>query len=96
MPTIVSRITFNTGRMYDQDGQIITAVLYDDGKVIFDDSSRHIWGEFQTKDVDFVKAWWPTRPEAFATAVMRRYDTYEYQMGRGRLTRESIIHKFRL
>jgi hypothetical protein len=93
---IVARITFNSGRMYSAEGQIITAELHEDGKVLFDDSSRHIWGEFQANDVDFIKKWWSTHPEAFASGVMRRYDEHKYQMGCNGLTRETTIHNFRI
>jgi len=37
-------ITFNTGRMYGQQGQRIAAVLLDTGSIVFCDRDRHIEG----------------------------------------------------
>lgn len=39
-------ITFNTGRKYTNEGQVITATLHGDGVVTFMDHSRMIDGEF--------------------------------------------------
>ncbi len=39
-------IHFNTGRLYQPDGQKITATLHDDGVVTFFDHSRTVIGEF--------------------------------------------------
>ena len=40
-------ITFNTGRKYTAEGQVIVATLHDDGIVTFFDHSRCIDGEFE-------------------------------------------------
>lgn len=69
-------ITFNTGRLYTARGQIITA-RFDPatGKVWFNDHSRMVDGGFTVKDDPTVLAqMWKAKPEAFAKAVMRRYD----------------------
>lgn len=39
------RSVFNTGRLYQDDGQIIIA-LWQDEEVLFNDTSRLIWGKF--------------------------------------------------
>lgn len=40
-------ICFNTGRLYQADGQRITATLHDDGVVTFQDHSRGLGGGFR-------------------------------------------------
>lgn len=42
----MTTITFNTGRKYTAEGQIIKATLHDDGVITFMDHSRHIDGQF--------------------------------------------------
>jgi hypothetical protein len=56
-------ITFNTGRKYTAEGQVITATLHDDGVVTFFDHSRMIDGEFKLCGSRFDQS-----------VVMRAYD----------------------
>lgn len=46
-------ITFNTGRKYTAEGQVITATLHDDMHVTFMDHSRGIDGEYDAKFPEF-------------------------------------------
>jgi hypothetical protein len=49
-------ITFNTGRKYTAEGQVIVATLHDDGVVTFMDHSRGIDGEFKLGEGRFDSA----------------------------------------
>lgn len=70
----MSKITFNTGRLYTAEGQVITAELHDD-RVLFKDHSRLICGE--------VVEPYPrplTSLDHFVRWVMHRYDSNQYRM----------------
>ena len=58
-------ITFNTGRKYTAEGQVIIATLHDDGLVTFMDHSRGIDGEF----------WLPLHCTFNQVEVMHWYDS---------------------
>ena len=42
---ILMQTTFNTGRQYTHEGQVITAAIADGWDVYFNDHSRCIWGK---------------------------------------------------
>ena len=66
----VKAIHFNTGRFYRSHGQRISAVLYADGRVLFNDHSRVIGGEMINRN-----------PETFSPEwVMHQYDKMFYTM----------------
>lgn len=72
MSNAIKSITFNTGRKYTAEGQLVKATLYDDGLVTFHDISRMITGEFEL-DLDIF---------SFDQAeVMARYDNHHYKTG---------------
>lgn len=50
-------VTFNTGRQYTAEGQIITAAVQEDGSIIFNDHSRGIWGKLAHNEDDLKKSW---------------------------------------
>lgn len=65
-------ISFNTGRRYTREGQLVVATLHDDGIVTFMDHSRSISGEFPLAPLSTV----------FDQAtVMTRYDEGAYTGG---------------
>ena len=67
-------ITFNTSRLYTARGQVVTARFdAEAGKVWFKDHSRMVDGSY-TVDGKVCEVLWTDKPEAFAKAVMRRYD----------------------
>lgn len=41
--------TWNTGALYTAEGQVMVAQLFADGRIIFRDFSRMIWGELKSK-----------------------------------------------
>ena len=92
----IARVTFNTGRLYTKEGQIVTAELRDNRTVAFDDHSRMIWGEFQLSEFSLGDTIWPRDPEAFARCVMKEYDAHRYTMGSNGLKAEPTIHQFRI
>lgn len=68
-----TKITFNTGRKYTAEGQVITAE-YDEeqGVIHFNDHSRMVTGAVQS----------PTSPKSIydlARRVMEAYDVHEYR-----------------
>lgn len=67
---------WNTGRLYQADGQRISAHSLADGTVLFNDHSRGIWGEFQR----FPDAPAPATPNALRWLVMEHYDRNDYRM----------------
>lgn len=86
-------ITFNTGRLYTQRGQIITANFDPTtGVVLFNDHSRMVNGSFIVEGtVQTRSLLWKNNPESFAKAVMRRYDaggTHEGPIEHWRASRE--------
>jgi hypothetical protein len=46
-PVQKQTISFNTGRKYTAEGQVIVATLHEDGMVTFMDHSRFVSGEFR-------------------------------------------------
>lgn len=66
------QITFNTGRLYTKEGQIITARYdADEEMVYFTDHSRMIVNQmFPLAST----ACWPMTPSFLATRLMREYD----------------------
>jgi len=88
-------ITFNTGRLYARDGQIIRAVWSKDtNEVHFRDFSRMIMGTVEAPHSD------TKTPHALAAHLMAHYDRHEY-----RITLESMqlgrdpdakVHSFRI
>lgn len=66
----MTRVTFNTGRLYTALGQVVTAEVRDD-QVLFKDHSRGICGEI---------AGTPSPIESVPHWVMARYDKNEYRM----------------
>lgn len=88
-------ITFNTGRLYTKDGQIIRVVWDKDaGKIHFNDHSRMITGTIDAPDKSFTDAW------MLASHVMGRYDQYDYrwsgEAAQLRRDPDASIHAFRL
>jgi hypothetical protein len=76
------QFTFNTGRKYTAEGQVIT-VKVTDGKVLFKDHSRYIYGEI---------AWTGNREltqSAVEMLVMSNYDlgNYSHNSEAGQLER---------
>ena len=64
-------ISFNTGRRYTSEGQLVVATLHDDGVVTFMDHSRLVSGEFALAPyVVFDQA-----------TVMSYYDDLAYEEG---------------
>lgn len=74
------RITFNTGRLYSADGQLISA-YYDTDKceMYFTDHSRLIWGQF-TYSAGTRYSAWMNSPRLMAKVVMDHYDAGKYTM----------------
>lgn len=64
----MKRIQFNTGRLYQADGQRITAVEDDEGHVFFCDHSRMIDGRLTNN------------PFLTETAVLSQYDKGHYEL----------------
>lgn len=70
-------ITFNTGRLYQSDGQVIRAVFDDQsGKVVFNDFSRGIWGAIDPGLISM------DSERAAARGIMRQYDLGNYDWPR--------------
>ena len=92
------QITFNTGRLYTKEGQIITA-RYDaeEEKVYFCDHSRMIYDQM----FDLAStACFPMTPSYLASAVMKAYDhsrhTYAPFDKRPVRDENDKVHDFRL
>lgn len=92
------QITFNTGRLYTREGQIITA-RYDeaDEMVYFTDHSRMIRNQcFPLAST----ACRPMTPSFLATQLMREYDhgrfTYAPWEKKVERDEEARVHQFRL
>lgn len=67
--------TWNTGRFYQRDGQIIIATWHaEDGVVTFNDVSRMITGELKQR--------YPQAPASLRSAVMHGYDHNQYDASR--------------
>jgi len=64
-------IHFNTGRLYTEHGQRITATLHNDKRVTFYDHDRHVYGEITPI---------PNIPRSKfnASFVMEKYDSMSY------------------
>lgn len=62
-------ITFNTGRKYTAEGQVIKATLHEDGIVTFFDHSRSIDGQFAILDDVFFNK----------ETIMSEYDAGRYK-----------------
>lgn len=67
------KITINTGRLYQTDGQRVTFEWQEDGSVIFDDHSRGIVGRV-APGIE------PIDAEDMARQAMRAYDRGAYRM----------------
>ncbi len=92
------QITFNTGRLYTKEGQIITA-RYDaeDEMVYFTDHSRMIINQmFPLAST----ACFPMTASYLATAVMKAYDNsrFDYAPWSKEVKRveDAMVHQFRL
>ena len=89
-------VTFNTGRQYTTEGQIITAraVLHQDGMAVtFTDYSRHISGR-STRRVSVTLGEWSrlaNDPAIFARRVMRMYDAGRYEWSGEHLERAPSV-----
>lgn len=68
------KVTFNTGRLYQAEGQIITAEARGD-RVLFKDHSRLICGEWQHPQPGNYGT-----PTEFAEYVLLQYDFGLYRM----------------
>ena len=65
------KFTFNTGRQYTAEGQVITVEVLED-KILFKDHSRYIYGEIAwTGNRELTKA-------AVEQLVMSNYDVGNY------------------
>lgn len=81
-------ITFNTGRLYTKDGQIIRAI-FTDNVVRFSDFSRMVSGEFPLQRP-------AVSPQEFARVVMVAYDHSIYTWTREAPARtDDPIHQMR-
>lgn len=91
------RVTFNTGRLYTAQGQIITA-LWDTRaqRIHFRDHSRMINGTINAPEPPV--EWGTNIPKSIARHVMILYDRLEYEMTVESLTIErdpdAMIHEF--
>ena len=88
-------ITFNTGRLYTREGQIITAHYDDEVEVLtFNDHSRMITGQYPLASTSC----FPMTPSFLATRLMSMYDRggYDYSVEAWKLRRQDQVHQFRL
>lgn len=88
----MTKITFNTGRLYQPLGQVITVLALPDQNVtLFKDHSRGIAGEIQGICPTYT-------PAPYAAWVMGRYDHREYKMSVDALNLDQLdtIHNVRL
>ena len=67
-------VTWNTRRQYTTEGQIITAVVQEDGSIIFNDHSRGIWGKLAHNEDDFRNSY-----KGFQEFVLWSYDQGGYE-----------------
>lgn len=76
-------VTFNTGRQYTTEGQIITAAVQEDGSILFNDHSRGIWGKLAHNEEDYCDSW-----KSFQEFVLWSYDLggYEHSDAASQLT----------
>ncbi len=85
----ITDVTFNTGRRYTKEGQVIrTRFLPDLETVVFADFSRMIYGEFPLSSINTFRT-----PGGLAAKVMEFYDRGGYQPSAtwlGRLEGEKI------
>jgi hypothetical protein len=87
------KITFNTGRLYTKEGQVVSAQFDEcEEKIWFNDHSRGVWGCIDAPNKAF------RTPGGLADYVMARYDRHEYKMDMtsGYVQREAEVHHFRL
>lgn len=69
------QITFNTGRMYTNRGQIVTAKFdASTGRVWFNDHSRMCYGSFVVNTAPLTLEMLWADPEKAARCAMRHYD----------------------
>ncbi|TPJ51755.1 MULTISPECIES: hypothetical protein [unclassified Mesorhizobium] len=88
----VNDLTFNTGRLYTKDGQVIRAVFdANAGVVRFNDFSRMVSGEFPYQRHN-------NTPQDLALAVMLAYDhgIYTYTREAPRRDPDAEIRSIRL
>lgn len=93
-------ITFNTGRLYTAEGQVIT-VSFDEktGQVYFADHSRMVYGEFVLEEYILRECWNSyTDWHVADTFVLHYYDVHKYKMSMEamKLQRTEPVHSYRL
>lgn len=72
------QITFNTGRLYTRNGQVITARYSpEDCEMTFYDHSRMVGGRFPYSIGERYSAW-QKMPQLMARVVIREYDRNAY------------------
>lgn len=86
------KISFNTGRLYTQEGQVITAEINEDAEVNFVDHSRMIAGSFIAPPF---RGDLPDPERRLARIVMSAYDHHEYRPTSGKLSRCDVVHSFK-
>jgi len=99
MSEIVAQFTFNTGRQYSAEGQVITCGFTDEGDLVFNDHSRCVYGKVK-HNIVFDDPNFDSDPlgtievvmsdvMAVRDAVMDQYDNgaYEWHPLAGGLTR---------
>jgi hypothetical protein len=89
-------MTFNTGRRYTAEGQIITAEYDDETEtMLFYDHSRMICGEFQVSShrIEAIR-----NKTTFARIVMEFYDHCRYQMSGPAMSLKplSLVHSIQI
>ncbi len=95
------QITFNTGRLYTREGQIITA-RYDEeeGKTYFTDHSRMIHNQVIEGPMNLPDVEPGYQPRFLATFVMEAYDNsrFTYAPWEKKVVQDETaeVHKFRL
>lgn len=88
-------ISFNTGRRYTAEGQVITALWQPTMETVwFMDHSRGVSGKIEAPEWEIGF----TTPGGFAQWVMNRYDrgSYEGCLRASSLTRRPEVHEFAL
>lgn len=72
-------ITFNTKRLYTEEGQVIRATTQPDGSVKFHDFSRMVGGTIKAPDPRLAFLTEDETPHAFMTRVMQCYDQGRFE-----------------